>query len=354
MREQNTSFQVPVAQRMLIYLGLLVLFLWALWLLKSVISVLLILFMGILFGVFVRGIADFIDRKTLLSAGWSLGITFLFLLALATLFGWLLGPHLASQLEDLNTRIPTSLDEMRAMLRQYGLGESAMSFIPSGEELQRDGDLMQRTMRFFSTALGALANVVIILIVGIYLAVNPQLYRKGLLHLVPQMHRERAEVVLDALGDAMRSWLLGRILSMIIVGIFTGIGLWALGVPLVLTLATLAALLSFVPYLGPIASAIPAMLVGFTVSPQMALFVGLLYLGVQLVESNLITPLIQQRVVSLPPVVLIASQAIMGVLTGIVGVLVATPLAVVVIVLVQMLYIQDVLDDDDVEILGST
>jgi predicted PurR-regulated permease PerM len=132
---------------------------------------------------------------------------------------------------------------------------------------------------------------------------------------------------------------------MAVVGFLTAVGLWVAGIPLAFVLGLIAALLSFVPYIGPIASVVPAALVALAESPTKVLYVFIIYGVVQLLESYLITPLIQERAVSIPPAVLISAQVIMGILAGAIGVLMATPLAVVLIVLVQMLYLADVLGD---------
>jgi predicted PurR-regulated permease PerM len=153
-------------------------------------------------------------------------------------------------------------------------------------------------------------------------------------------------------GRALRWWFVGRLTSMAILGTLTALGLWFLGMKAALLLGVLAGLLSFVPYLGPILSAIPALLIA-TLDPSVSLVsVALLYAGIQFFESYLITPLVQERAVSIPPVVLISAQAIMGVLSGIIGILLATPLAVTTIVLVQTLYVEERLGDD-VSVLGE-
>ena len=204
----------------------------------------------------------------------------------------------------------------------------------------------------FSRTLGVVANVFVILFIGIYGAAAPQSYVSGVVHLTPQRHRDRAHEVLDALSHALRWWLVGRLTMMTVVGIMTTLGLWLAGVPTPLALGLLAALLSFVPYIGPILSFIPAVLVAMMVSLTTALYVAIVFGVVQTLESYIITPLVQQRAVSLPPVILITAQIAMGVIAGATGVLLAAPLAICVIVLLQMLYVEDVLGDS-VRVLGQ-
>jgi len=151
--------------------------------------------------------------------------------------------------------------------------------------------------------------------------------------------------VLDELGFTLWWWLMGQLATMASVGILIGVGLTLLGVKLSGTLGLIAAILSFIPSLGPFISVIPALMLGLAISPTMAIWVALLYLGVQTLEANVITPLIQRRAISLPPAFVLGSELLMGLLLGGAGLAFATPLAAVILVLVNMLYIQDHLHD---------
>jgi predicted PurR-regulated permease PerM len=133
---------------------------------------------------------------------------------------------------------------------------------------------------------------------------------------------------------------------MLFIGLLTWIGLYFIGVPLALTLGLIAGLLSFIPNFGPIFSAIPAILLAFINSPTSALYVLALFVGVQIIESNIVTPLIERRTVELPPVLTVVSQLALAVLFGAVGLILATPILAVVMVLVQTIYIQDILGEE--------
>jgi predicted PurR-regulated permease PerM len=151
--------------------------------------------------------------------------------------------------------------------------------------------------------------------------------------------------VLDAIGDTLARWLVGKVASMIVVGVATATGLWALDVPLAMVLGLIAGLLDFIPYIGPLMAGVPAVLIAFSISPELGLYTMLLFLGIQLAEGYLLSPLIEARSVSLPPALTIAMQMLLGALFGMAGIALATPIAAVLSVLVTMLYIQDVLGD---------
>jgi len=216
---------------------------------------------------------------------------------------------------------------------------------PPEQALKQMSSLVPNAGLFFGGVIGALGNVVIILFVGIYFAASPHLYTNGFIKLVPQAKRPRARQVMKKMGDTLGSWLLGKSISMLIVGVATSVGLGLLGVPLGLLLGIIAGLLDFVPYLGPILAGIPAVLIAFSISPDLALYTILLFTGVQLVEGYLLQPLIESRAVDLPPALTIVMQLVFGTLFGFAGVALATPLAAALKVLVQMLYVEDVLGD---------
>lgn len=244
-------------------------------------------------------------------------------------------------------------DRIKAWLQGNRLGVLLLETMPSSEQtFPSASKLLGQLTNVFSTAMGAVANVVIVVMMGFYLALQPSLYANGMVKLLPPKHRQRGHEVTAALGHALRWWLIGRVASMIVVGVLTSLGLMMIDMPLVLALGFIAALLSFIPFVGPILSVIPAILIGLVEGPTTALYVILVYAAVQFLESNFITPMIQQNAVDMPPAALLIAQLMMGALFGLLGLLLATPLAVVAIVLTQMLYLQDVLGDQ-IEVLGQ-
>lgn len=208
-------------------------------------------------------------------------------------------------------------------------------------------DIVAGALPLLNTAVGALSGLLVVVFAGVFLTVSPRTYLNGLLALVPPRGRGRLKAALEESAGALRRWIGGMSVGMVIIFAFTTTGLWLLGVPAYLALGVIAAVLVFIPFVGPILSAIPAVALGFTVSPTMALWVALLYLVIQLLESNALTPLVMKRAVDLPPALTILFQMAMAVLFGFIGLLVAVPLLAAARILVERLYV------DQLEAEGS-
>jgi predicted PurR-regulated permease PerM len=312
-------------------------------------QVLLLVFAGLLLAIFLRGLSAWVSDYSPLTGNWALSVVIVLLLAALSVGVWLLMPRITDQIDQLIETLPDSLRHLEHRIRQSGVGRWFYRASSDLDETNAGGSLfnLERVQRIFSTTFGAIGSLILVLFIGLYMSVNPGLYVKGLLRLVPINKRQRAGEILGAVRDTLWWWLIGTCVSMAAVGIMSALGLWLLGVPLALTFGLIAGLLAFVPFLGPIISAIPPTLIAMTQSPILALYVVLLYLGVQSIESYLITPLVQQRTAFLPPVLTLLAQVLLGVLSGIIGILVATPLIAATLVLVKMLYVEDVLGDAD-------
>ena len=205
------------------------------------------------------------------------------------------------------------------------------------------GTLVSRFGGWLSAASTGLANFLIVLFGGIFLATEPRFYRIGAIKLVPEERRGLIAEAMDESERALRMWLKGQLLAMLIVGAMTGAGLWLLGVQSWLVLGILAGFFEFIPFAGPILSAIPGILIALVHGPELALWTTLMYVFVQHSEAYLIQPLIQQYAVDVPAVVLLFSLLAFAVLFGPIGVLFAAPLTVVSYVLVKRLYVREAL-----------
>ena len=316
------------------------------WIVWKVQVALLLAFAGLLLAVFLNGTAVWTSRKTSVSRGMGLTIVLVLLTALVAAIMWLLGPRIGEQFAQLGQQLPSAFRSFMDTLRQTEIGSYILNQAP--ERLGSGGStgFFSRITGFASLLLGALTNIVLVLFLGIYFAVDPSLYRKGMLHLIPRPRRDRAEEVFDEIGQKLWNWLMGRLFAMVIVGVLTTVGLMVIGVPLALALGFIAFLLDFILFVGPIAAAIPAVLLALAQSPTMALYTAILYLGVQQIEGNIVTPLVQHEQVQISPALVLLTIVAMGLLFGVLGVIIAVPLTVVILVIVKMLYVEDVLDDE--------
>jgi predicted PurR-regulated permease PerM len=196
------------------------------------------------------------------------------------------------------------------------------------------------------TTFGGLAYIILVAFLGLYLALSPESYADGAIRLIPVGRRDRAREVLREAAETLRHWLLGTSAIMLFLGVLSYVALKLIGVPLALLLAVVSGLAAFVPIVGPMVAGGLMVLVALSESWQLALWAGGFYLVLQGLESYLLTPLIQERAVALPPAVVIAAQVLMGLLFGILGVILATPLAALALVMIKRLYVEDLLEAD--------
>lgn len=338
MAAKQTESEHIFVRRVLIVLGLAALF-FLVWQLRIL---LLMLFGAIVIASIFRAVADLICKYTKLPNGVSTALAIILVLgSLAALIA-LFGTHVTQQVQVLRETLPAAWKALEQRIGDIGLSAQLDRFVatvtsPGGGSLSGFG----RTLLSIG---GGLADLVVVIFAGIYLATQPNFYRMGAIKLVPPLRRKiAAEAMLES-ERALRLWLKGQAIAMVVVGLLTGIGLWALDMPSAFTLGLLAGVLEFIPFAGPIIAAIPAILLALAVSPELALWVGLLYLAVQQFEGNLLTPLVQQYAVDLPGAVLLFSLIGFGSLFGTLGVILAAPLAVVTMVLVKRLYVIETLD----------
>lgn len=324
------------------------------YLLYQLAIVLLIVFAGMLFAIFLGGLAQLLRSYVRVPRAPALGLVIVLLIALLAGASFLVGPQLAGQLALLSERIPQAIGRVEALFGEYAWIQQVLDAIPGPAELLPAAtDVWGQLTEVFTVTFGALAGAIIVLAIGLYGAISPGTYTSGLVRLVPLPQRDRAREVVGSVLRALRWWLVGRVTLMIVIGTLTGVGLWLVGIPSAFALGLITGLLSFIPYIGAIAAAIPALLVAFLVSATHMLYALIVYLLMQGLENYLFTPLVQEHAVSIPPAALLVAQLVMGFLAGFLGVLLATPIAVTVIVLIQLLYVEDVLGDSTVRVLGA-
>ena len=346
----SSSSHRRFAVRVAIALGLTLLAVTIGWITFVTLHVLLLLFAAIVLGVFLASNAHWISHWTKMSYRASLAAQLIVLTASFIAAGALLVDPISQQIAALSEKLPESLARVEGWARQYEIGDRLLDRMMNPSQMMEDGvNVIQPARSALSGMTSVVLGLAIFLFIAIYLAASPELYRIGILKLVPIAHRPRAAEVLGRVGYVLLWWTYGKLLEMALVGGLTFIGLWLLGVPLAMTLALLAALMAFVPNFGPVIALIPAVLLALLQGPATAGWVVVLYIGIQTLESYLVTPLVQQRTVELPPVLTIMAQLMLALLAGFLGLATATPLVAALLSVVQMLYVNDVLGDGTVE-----
>ena len=369
-------------------LGMIVLLL----LLWHVRSLVLLTFLGVLFGVTLARGVDSLERWRLPRAAGAAAIMLVLAGAFWGLGAWL-APTISAQAKEIRRDLPAAVDKLEAWVNRRPLvnvalggqetvqqggktqaqpnagaapeggqtspaapqgpanGKAAPAQQQPGSSLsarlqEQLGGVARHLFPFLASAVSAVSGTVLLLFLSIYIAVNPTLYRDGILHLFPHSRRERAAEVLESVSLVLSQWMGAQLVSMLAIAVITTGVLLLLDVKAAVALGVLAGLSEFIPVFGPLISAVPALGIAFLDSPQKALYVLIAYLAIQQVESNILTPIVMKKGVDVPPVVTILAGSVMAILFGFMGLLVAVPLAAALMVVVKMTYVRPVIGDD--------
>lgn len=345
--QSNTSNDISYSKKVLIAAGIFIPIILLLLLFGVAFKVLLLILAGVLFASFFRGTASLIHTYTKIPMGWALLVSVILFIGLTVLASLFIVPQITDQVNQLSEKMPEAIQGAKDQLKESKQGRNLVDQIPENPQqwLQGKSGLLKQSVGVFSATFGVLADLYVILFIGLFMMAQPKPYQKGIVKMVPLPNRKRAQEVIDKIGTTLQRWIAGKLFSMLIVAVLSSTGLWILGVPLALALGVIAGLLSFIPNFGPLIALIPAVLVGFMEGSDTALYVIFLYIGVQAVESNVITPLVQKQMVYLPPAIILISQVLLGILVGGLGLILATPIIAIAMVLINMLYVEDVLGD---------
>ena len=337
MAEKTSSPDRDWARKVWSAGGILALIVVLLLLLQATFNVWLLVLAGVLIAVFFRGLSHLICRKTGWKENLCLTISIVGTLFIIVLLIWLMGSTVQSQADELGKTLPGTIENAKNQLNQKALGKKLVQRA-SDPQTQKKGQALLQT--FFKSTFGILGDLYVVLIIAIFFTVSPRLYRDGIIKLVPPRGKDKAKDVMDELGESLKKWLKGQLFAMLVVTILTATALGIMGIPMWLLLALIVGLLNFIPNFGPIIAMIPAVLVALSQSPSMALWVAGVYIAIQVVESNLITPLVQNKMLHIPPAMIIIAQMLIAPFSGGWGLVLATPLMVIVMVLVQELYVK--------------
>ena len=295
-------------------------------------DVLMVLFAATLLAVILHGVARSLARVSGMPFWLSLMLVVLGIVLVLVGLGLVAGPGLSEQAAKLQETLVQQGGALRDKLSQSQWGRVILDQVPRGLGGQGSGGggipsgLAGSVAGFLSGAFGLLGTLAVILIAALYFAASPGIYLNGALRLLPERQRGQAKELLETAGHALWSWSIGQAVDMVVVGLLSGLGLWMIGVPLALVLGVIAGLLNFVPYIGAIAGAVPAVIIAFSVGPSAALWTVALYAVIQGFEGNVMAPMIQRRAVDLPPALTILSQTAFGAILGLSGLIFATPI----------------------------
>ncbi len=310
------------------------------WVLRDV---LLLTFGAILVATIIRAGAHPLIQRAKMGERWAVILVALGLVLTGAGVFWLFGHQIASQLQGLSERLPRAFAAVREWLESNQAGRFLLE---RAAGLAEDGSWLENAPKLLAISATTIGHMFLMLFVGIYLAMNPRLYREGFVRLFPQAQRNKLLHALNESGDALRKWLLGQLVSMSSVGILTGVGLWIVGAPLPLGLGIMAGLLEFIPAIGPVLAFVPGVLVALTEGPEVALYAAIVFIVVQQLEGSIIMPLAQRWAVELPPAYGLVAVLSFSLLFGFLGILFGSPLAVVAMCLVRNLYLQNGIEDD--------
>jgi predicted PurR-regulated permease PerM len=363
-------------------------------------ELLLIAFLGVLFGLAVASGTDYLQRFRI-PRGLGASLIVFGLLGVLYGLGMWSAPTLRAQFTELQKTLPGALDKAEGWLDRQRSGMLGQ-FIPGGAVDQAEkavgapapapgrpqgqqgqqgrqgqpggaqaaespasggglpgtltgqlGAVTRYLFSFLSSTVAVLGGIILIIFIAIYIGAEPRMYQKGMLHLVPHTARPRAQEVLTAIGMTLRRWLVSQLIAMVVIGVVTTITLKLLGVQAALSLGIIAGLLEFIPIAGPFLAAVPAVAMGFIDSPQKALFVAIAYIAIQQLENHVLIPMLMREGLDLPPLLTILGLALMGIVFGFLGMLVAVPLLAAIVVAIKLLYVEDVVGDDVKTVLDS-
>ena len=349
-------------------------------LLWSVYPLVFLVFLGTLFGLAVASGVDVLERFHIRRGIASALIVFSVVAALGATLAWT-GPTLLDQSKELQTQVPAALEKLQGWVdnrrggviatviksaaapapgapvaapapvpntaagRQQAAARADSAALPSAALKKKATDLMVGASKylfsFLSSTLTILGGLVLMIFLSIYIGAEPDVYRGWILSVVPAHHRAQMRLVLGEMSSVLRKWLVTQMIAMLVIGLASMAVLLIMGVKAPYALAIIAGLMEFVPTIGPVISAVPAILMAFVDSPQLAAYVAVAYWGIQFVENNLLIPFLMRGEMDLPPAITIVAQALMTIVFGFIGLMVAVPLTAAVLVPIRMVAIRE-------------
>lgn len=320
-------------QRVLVTVGIVS----ALYVAWQVREVFMLIFGALVVATAMRVLADGIMKVVSINEKAAVACAVFLIFSFLVIAIWLIGDLLGTQMGELLDKLPQAITATNNWFDSTAFGRRMLDF---WRATPATGVPWSQVADITSIAAGGLGYAILIIAIGLYLAAAPGPYRRGFISLVPPSKRAPTETALVLAAEGLRHWLVGQVLCMLAVGTVTTISLALIEMPLALSLGIIAGLTAFIPFLGPIFFGFLTIVLAFAEGPEKAMHVAIVCLGIQQLEGYVLTPLIQRRAVSLPPALGLISVILFGLLFGLLGILFATPLMVVIMILVQKLYVE--------------
>ncbi len=337
MTDTNTDQpKKTFARRVWLACGIIALIAVVLLLFKTLFSLVLLILASVLLAIYFHGFAHLL-QKIKVPAKASVLVSVIFNLLLIVAFFWFVGARLEQQIAQLSDTLPKTIQTAQQKLNESPVGSKVVSYMQSSGNSEKT---ISFAKQFFSSSFGILSDLYIILLMGLFFTASPSIYTKGIVSLMPtEEAKDKTKQLFNDLYNILKKWLVSQIIGIVFIGVLTGIGLAIVGVPLIFTLSLIAGLLNFVPNFGPIIAFIPAGLIGVLQGTNTVLWIAGIYVFVQIIQSAVQQPLVQKKLVNLPPALTIIAQVAFGALGGFWGVLLASPIIAIIMTVVNRLYL---------------
>jgi predicted PurR-regulated permease PerM len=331
--DSKLSFQ----QKVWLVCGITALFVVLIWFFIATFNVFLLILAGALIALFFHGYAELLQIKLKIRHTIALLISIISTFVFIGVLLWFMGAKIQQQVTELAKTLPETINNAKRTLSTTDLGKRFVEKT-SSEDVYNEGYAF--VGKFFNSTFGVFTDIYIVLFLGLFFTAAPKTYLDGFISLIPNKAKRKAQYTLERIGFTLTKWLKGQIFSMVIVAILKGIALTILDIPMAFALALIAGLLNFIPNFGPLLSMFPAILIALTIGINKAIVVTIVYLVIQIIDGNVITPAIQQKLIKMPAAIIIIAQLFIGLFSGVWGLILATPLVAIVIVVVQETYVK--------------
>jgi predicted PurR-regulated permease PerM len=336
LSDNSVKKELPSAAKVWQTTAIICLFIIILLILRIAFNIILMAFAGVLIAVYFQGLADFLEKKLKLNRKLAFITSITGSLLLFVLLIWFIGATIQRQAIELSDVLPNTVNTAREKLSHSIMGQKILKY-SSGDNSQK---LLDTVSTLFSTSFGVVGELYIILFFGIFFTADPSLYKNGILSFFPRNKKNTGEIILQRIGTALKGWLKSILISMVLITILLAGSLALIRLPVTIVLGLFAGMLEIIPNFGPMIAMIPGVLLALTISTKTAIIAAAIYITCQTIVGSLVVPLVQKKIIHLPPAVTFLSQLIMGFLFGVLGIILAVPILSIIIIVVDELYMK--------------